>query len=361
LKPKILHIIDSFSKGGAEIILAGAVPELNDFDHHIIYLAPENPIDSPKLASIPIECLNYSKLSDTISVIKKIKQRIKEIEPDIIHTHLYFSTIFVRLISTDNIPVIHTYHSHYYRINYERLISKYKKKLLQWIDQRTYKSKYTVLHVSQTQQASNDADVGIKSSSVLYNYVEDAFFTTRKESSYDNKNKLKIISVGNLKTEKNHMLLLQALVLLKHIPIHLNICGHGIDHRKLQAFINKHDLPVTILGSKNTIVSLLNEHDLFVSCSIIEGFGISIAEAMASEIPMIISDISTFKEITENKALFFESNNAKDLAAKIEAFYLNPSITAAQTLACKAVAEKYRKSVFVEKLNHLYHSKISVE
>lgn len=362
MKPKILHIIDSFSKGGAEVLLAGVIPDLNNFDHHIIYLASTSNLVNVVLPpSISVECLNYRGLSNTLTAVKKLKSRITEINPDVIHTHLYFSAIFIRLVNPSAIPVIHTYHSQFHRINDTRLIPRFKKWCLKWIDQRTYNKKYTVIHVSKTQQLANDSDIGIKNSSVLYNYIEDDFFISRNNRLYDNKNTLKIISVGNLKTEKNHMLLLQALTLLKHIPIHLNICGQGIDYQKMQAFIDENNLPVTILGSRNDIASLLNAHDLFISCSTIEGFGISVAEAMAAEIPMIISDILTFKEITENKALFFESQNAKDLASKIEAFYFNPSLANTYTLNCKRVAEKYRKSTYVEKLNQLYHSKISVD
>ena len=359
MKPKILHIIDSFSKGGAEVLLAGAIPDLIDFDHHIIYLAhTHGQAEAEHPSNVTVECLNYSSLSNTRSAIKKLKKRIAEINPNVIHTHLYFSAILVRLTNTNNIPIIHTYHSQYYRVRYKSTLSKIKKWFLKWVDQRTYKEDYTILHVSQTQQQANDIDVGIKSSSVIYNYVEDDFFRSRNNRLYNNKNKLKIISVGNLKTEKNHMLLLQALTLVEHIPIHTNIYGQGIDHRILQEFINKNNLSVTIHGSKNDIVSLLEEHDLFVSCSIIEGFGISVVEAMASEIPMIISDISTFKEITENKAWFFESKNAEDLANKIEVFYSNPASANSFCLDCKKVAEKYRKVFYIEKLSALYHSKI---
>ncbi|MGN6648195.1 MAG: glycosyltransferase [Cytophaga sp.] len=361
MKPKILHIIDSFSKGGAEVLLSGIVPELYGFEHHIIYLTyTQYPLNEKLPPFITLECLNYTGLSNTFAAIKKLKRRIAEIKPDIIHTHLYFSTIFTRFAAGDSIPVIHTYHSQYYRIQYIDRISKLKRWCLKWIDKLTYKERYTIVHVSQTQQKSNDADIGIKRSSILYNYVEDDFYRKRSRT-FDKKNgKLKIISVGNLKTEKNHILLLQAVNLLKHIPMHVNICGQGIDHRMLQEYINRHSLPVTIHGSKNDITNLLEQHDLFVSCSIIEGFGISVAEAMAAEIPMIISDISTFREITENKACFFKSADARDLADKIELFY-NASASAEQYVrACKNVAEKYRKAIYINKLNILYQSKINV-
>ena len=126
----------------------------------------------------------------------------------------------------------------------------------------------------------------------------------------------------------------------------------------LQEFVNKNNLPVTIHGSTDDISGILEQHDIFISCSIIEGFGISVAEAMAAQIPMLISDITTFKEITENKGWFFESRNASDLANKIELFYNTPAITNQSVADCRNVAEKYRKYLYVEKLNELYQSKL---
>ena len=310
-------------------------------------------------SDISIECLNFATIADILPTIKLLKKRITEINPGIIHTHLYFSTIFARIASTGTNPIIHTYHSQYYRIKYPSLSAKLKRWCLKWVDKLTYKEKYTILHVSRTQQLSNDSDIGIKNSLVLYNYVEDIFYKTRRLGSFDNKTKLKIISVGNLKTEKNHLLLLKALRHLKHIPIHVNICGVGIDERMLQQYINKHSLPVTILGNQDDISVFLNQHDLFISCSVIEGFGISVAEAMASEIPMIISDIPTFKEITQNKGFFFQSKNARDLADKIELFYTSPTITSQSVMDCKAIAEFYRKSYYLKELKGLYEKILS--
>ncbi len=354
MKQKILHIIDSFSKGGAEVLLAGIIPELVDFEHVIVYLIPtKTPILSPD-STIKIACLNFRKVTDASRIIKHLNTIIEQEKPAIIHTHLYFSSLFIRFAHTNKIKIIQTYHNEYYRIRYSQFSARIKKIGLKLLDRFTMKHTYTVIHVSKAQQLVNDHDVGIKSSSVLYNYVEDQFYQTRRILSFNGTGKLKIICVGNLKTEKNHILLLHALRHLKHLPIHVTICGEGNDYTMLQKYINRYDLPVTLMGSKNNIHELLEEHDLFVSCSIIEGFGISIAEAMASEIPVIISDISTFKEITQNKAVFFNSQNALSLAEKIEQFYLFPQHAVASVLACKEIADQYKKSFYLDRLNTLY-------
>ena len=356
MKPRILHIIDSFAKGGAEVLLSGAIPELISYEHRIIYLFPtQYPIIHPVPGFVEIVCLDYKGIMDSRRLIAELNNQIENFSPDIIHTHLYFSSILIRFADTSASKVMQTYHNEYYRIKYPKRSARIMKQGMKLFDRYTMKHDYKIFHVSKTQQEVNDQDIKIKSSSVLHNYIEDVFYKTRAHQfSNIKKQKLKIISVGNLKTEKNHVLLLHALRHLTHLPLHVNICGHGNDERMLQEYINKYNLPVTIQGSQENISDLLHQHDLFISCSIIEGFGISVAEAMASEMPMIISDIPTFKEVTQNKGNLFRSDNAKDLADKIEAFYLNPGIVQQSVLDCKKVAEQYRKNLYINKLNKLY-------
>jgi glycosyltransferase involved in cell wall biosynthesis len=360
LKPKIVHIIDTFTKGGAEILLVGSIPELTDFEHHVIYLYPTK---TPIVNSIPgienIICLNYTGPLDSIRIIKELNNYISIQKPNIIHTHLYFSSICIRFVKTENIQVIQTYHSKYYRIKYPKFKARVSKQLMKLVDRYSQNKKFIIIHVSKTQQAANDLDVKIKSSEVMYNYIEDVFYKERNNLPATFKRKLNIISVGNLKTEKNHIVFLEALRQLPHLPLHVNICGHGIDEHMLQAYVNKYNLPVTFLGSKENIAELLDQHDLFVSCAIIEGFGISVAEAMASELPLLISDIPTLKEITNNKSVYFNARNSTDLAQKIESFYLNPTTTNQKVKDCKVIALNYKKNIYIESLDALYKKIIS--
>lgn len=357
MKPRILHIIDSFAKGGAEVLLSGAIPALTNYEHRIIYLFPtKHPIMNPIPGFVEIVCLNYKGIMDSQRLIAELNKHIKNFSPTIIHTHLYFSSMLIRFANTSPCTVMQTYHNEYYRIKYPKRSARIMKQCMKLFDRYTMNPDFKILHVSKTQQDVNDYDIKIKSSSVLHNYIEDVFYKKRTHRFSNTKQKLKIISVGNLKTEKNHILLLEALRYLTHLPLHVNICGHGNDERMLQEYINKYNLPVTIQGSQENISDLLDQHDLFISCSIIEGFGISVAEAMASEMPMIISDIHTFKEVTQNKGNLFRSNNAKDLADKIESFYLNPDSVEQSVADCKIVAEDYRKNMYLNRLNALYEN-----
>ena len=53
----------------------------------------------------------------------------------------------------------------------------------------------------------------------------------------------------------------------------------------------------------------------FVYPSLNEGFGIPLAEALAAGLPMAVSNISVFRELTEDLPVYFHPNNADEMAA----------------------------------------------
>ena len=74
--------------------------------------------------------------------------------------------------------------------------------------------------------------------------------------------------------------------------------------------IDKYDLPVTLRGIIRETKPLFKNYDLFIQASLHEGFGLSVIEAMASGLPVFISDIPVFHEITNDFAHFFPLNDS---------------------------------------------------
>lgn len=69
----------------------------------------------------------------------------------------------------------------------------------------------------------------------------------------------------------------------------------------------------------------LCDYDLLVQPSRTEGFGLTIAEAMAAKIPVMVSNLPALMEVIDDGScgMFFETENECELAEKVENFLLN--------------------------------------
>ena len=166
---------------------------------------------------------------------------------------------------------------------------------------------------------------------VIYNGVDEVFtkFEYNENVSIDVKRKYSlpedyILALGTLEPRKNFKLLLKAFVELKRenlIKDKLVIVGrkgwkydgilNGIEKDILEdifftGFVETNELPYIYRGAS-----------LFVLPSIYEGFGIPAIEASSMECIVLTSDIEVFKEILQDKAVYFKSNNVLDLKQKI--------------------------------------------
>jgi glycosyltransferase involved in cell wall biosynthesis len=131
----------------------------------------------------------------------------------------------------------------------------------------------------------------------IYNGVE---INNNPVSEKDNLNgdTLKLVVIGRLATQKNHITLFNAIAKAKQkgCKIHLNLIGDGPDIVSLLKLASQLDIrkEITWIGemwAHSIVGKLLKEADAFVSTSLWEGLPLSILEAMSVEIPVIASDI----------------------------------------------------------------------
>ena len=79
----------------------------------------------------------------------------------------------------------------------------------------------------------------------------------------------------------------------------------------------KKDIIVTGYLSANDIVKLYNEAAAYIFPSIYEGFGSTQLECMVNHLPLILSDIPTNREVSQEYGLFFELGNRNKLVEKM--------------------------------------------
>ena len=151
--------------------------------------------------------------------------------------------------------------------------------------------------------------------------------------------------------KKGQDLLIQALLKLRQqgeYNIELTLIGDGESRVFLQEMVNENNMgkEVHFLGSQSQdyIAEHLADYDLFVQPSRYEGFGLTVAEAMAAGVPVLVSSNQGPAEVIENGKYgwIFENEDSADLARMIM-FLLSHEEKVFQKaqLAQKYVDEKY--------------------
>lgn len=122
-----------------------------------------------------------------------------------------------------------------------------------------------------------------------------------------NGQKIKMVSVGSLTDQKNHLLLIEFVnkIIKLGFDCEVNIIGDGHLREKLENDIQSKNLNlfINLCGWKKDLeyYKLLSEHHLFVMSSIYEGLPLAMLEAMSIGLPILSTDCESGpREILKN-------------------------------------------------------------
>ena len=139
-----------------------------------------------------------------------------------------------------------------------------------------------------------------------------------------------IVNVGRLQNDKGQKVLVEAAKILKkqgNIHFTIDFIGGGENETSLKELVNAYNLndEIHFLGfkSREYVYENLCQYDLYVQPSIFEGFGRTLAKAIAAEVPVITSDLESPVEVIAGGkyGTSFKCGDANDLADKIVQFY----------------------------------------
>ena len=249
-------------------------------------------------------------------VFTKFKKIINDNKVDIVHSHLFWSTMLTRLATPKNIPVITTIHA------FIASSLEYKFLHIRVLDKFTYGlRKNIIIGVAKGAEKEYFSFLKLKPyrSYTLHTFVDTKKFDPNKIASTKTTNNIfKLISVGNLRKQKNQKFLLEAFVQLDNNYFQLDIYGEGMLREELELFIKNNNINVNLKGAVNNLPAIINQYDLFVMSSTYEGFSLGVLEAMAMKVPLLLSNIASFKEQCGDTALYFDGHNIYDFITKLK-------------------------------------------
>ncbi|MFN5325152.1 MAG: glycosyltransferase family 4 protein [Bacteroidota bacterium] len=194
---------------------------------------------------------------------------------------------------------------------------------------------------------------------VIYQPIHPIF-----RSQYENPTEITdpyLIYHSGFNRRKNHITLLKSFESIRNSIQHkLVLAGVAGDTlNEVQDFIKNSGLEnrvqVHINIGRQDLVRLLRNAVGFVYPSLMEGFGIPLAEAAACGLNAAVSDIPVFNELSRDGLLSFNPNDFHDLAMKMQQLVnLDESEKEKQTLARRRILQITDETSIAKQLRDLY-------
>jgi glycosyltransferase involved in cell wall biosynthesis len=349
-KRKIVHVIDSLRVGGAETLLLNTVTELSEFEHVIVTLNKPEDLKDKLPHNVKYYRLRFTfRRANFITTMIRLRKIIKAEKPDIIHAHLYWSIIMARLAKGKKEKFIFTLHGMMGSRLFKKKLNPYRV-----LEKLTISPSQHMVAVSQTVYDDYVHYIPFSGiSHIIYNYVPDEYFKNGKEN-FAAGEVFRVVTVGSLRSIKNHEVIVKAIGLLGR-GYSLDIYGYGDMEEKLKKLTGELNANVNFKGSQNEINKILPGYDLFVMTSFSEGHSIALLEAMALRLPLVLSNILSFRETTREKAIFCEVNDAPGLAAIIRRMKENETLRKTIAESChNVVLEEATKEKYLANIRRLY-------
>ena len=346
---RVVHIISSYSPGGAETLARDLCIEMKKKGHEIELWALGSGKDDAFERKF-IKLLNENKVGtycflkrsnkDRVKTYLKMRQKIDSFKPDIIHVHgeeLAFHVCLATLFR--NNIIIQTIHNN--KIQYpiiQNLFLKYKIDHFIAISKSVYKILNFRLNIPENKI------------SIIYNGIPISGGLIDKNTRGK---KIYIVNIGRLCEQKNQAKLIKSIYILKErfyrgkqFPFEVHIYGIGELKNHLIEMIKEYKMEkyIFLKGVDYDVSEKLNKYDLFILTSNWEGFPLSILEAMAKRVVVISTNVGSVSEIIDDQinGILIKSNSAEEIAEKV--YHLSNNLFLVHKLAedgYQKVKEKY--------------------
>jgi len=305
-RPRLLIFINTLQTGGAERVVSLLLNHLkNDFEIHLALYS--NYIDYAIPADIKILDLKQPLLQNKIIRFLKLPQIALQVyryckKNDIntsvafLYRPCYINAIMKSFLGyRGRVIMCEGTHQTTMQESHSVIYRMFSKFMVMY----SYKRAHLILANSYAIQTDLIENFKIKTPvRVIYNPVDLQFIKTGAAATPGfifEKDIFHFITVGNLRKEKNHLLLIQAFFILKNLPCKLLIVGAGVMEDILKQKVKDLGLmdKVIFCGFDKNPFQYVSRSDCFVLSSDVEGFPNVLIEALACGRPIISTDCSS--------------------------------------------------------------------
>jgi len=307
---------------------------------------------------IPINSLSHTFNLKTINHIRKI---IREKNIKIVRSHQYHANLYGRIAARlENVPcIVPSIHNLYtrdkkiHRRVINNILSNYCHKIITV-------SNAVREDVLRYDSVNPDKILVIHNGINLTEYKKNISHNLKNEFNFP-EDTVVLGTIARLSTQKGQKYIINAIpqIIKKNKKIKFLFVGDGEMKDELQAQASALGIRefIHFAGFRKDVKDILNVIDIFVFPSLWEGFANSILEAMATEKPIIASDIPPIKEIIthKNNGFIIRKENSSDISDAIIYLLDNPDLMADLARnARKTVEDNFDIKITAQKYTNLF-------
>ncbi len=299
---KILLVSTGLALGGAERQIVDLADRLVRRGHKVAIAYMVGEVEVLPHSSVELFPLKVAKsIPGGVRGGFRLSRLVRSWKPDVVHSHMVHANLLTRLVRLI-CPVrrlICTAHS-----------TNEGGRAVSWAYRLTDFLADVTTNVSREAVEAFERDGAVPKGKMLtvHNGIDVRLFSNQpamrsasRHRLYPNTARRLLLAVGRLATQKNYEGLLRTFAQFskQHEDVDLWIAGDGPLRDPLQQQVQDAGLQerVIFLGSRSDVPDLMRAADIFVLASHFEGFGLVVAEAMASGTPVVATDSGGVAEV----------------------------------------------------------------
>jgi glycosyltransferase involved in cell wall biosynthesis len=316
---RIVQIIDSLEPGGAErmaVNYANALSKKIDFSG-LIATRKEGLLLNKIDKKVSYLLLKKNKSID-FKAIFQLRKYLKGNKIDIIHAHS--SSFFITVLVKFTLPKVKIIWHDHYGISQDLASRKN-------ISLKLGSFFFTGI-ISVNTALKTWAESYLFCTSIIYfpNFIDKPLNSDEKLSLHGLEGK-RVICVANLRSQKNHELLLNAASIIRDKFPEWTFHLFGKDFNdsysdKLETIVANLKLQKTVFfyGAVNNVSSALEQCNIAVLPSLSEGLPLAVLEYGLYKLPVVATNVGEILKVitSEKEGLIIESNNIKQLVCSVQ-------------------------------------------
>ncbi len=348
---KILIVTDTMAIGGTEkltVLLANGFA-MRGYECMIMVLRNDlSSLNDLKTDRVKFDYA-YRKYRLDFYYTNKMLKVIDTFKPDIILCQALFSYISVKLATAFK-KKIPTFLSLHYTYNYclkDELVDR-----LYFLLLRFNEDKIISIYKNQQDYFSKKYHIPKERFELISSGIDTNWFK-KEHSEKDLINRLHIVHVGNIKPEKDQLILLRALQLLdaKNVNWELTFCGRdqiGIKKKLIEFSLDSGiDKKINFIDFIEDAREVLEYADVFVLSSISEALPVSALEAMAMGVPCVLTNVGGCSDIVDDgeNGYLVPTKNAVAIADKLDFLLENKEVLNLMKIKAREKIERKFNSI----------------